>query len=93
MAYWCDDRALLIQQRALDDMQLDATRARSAKPDLSAALPTPIGESVLVWAGACALAERRHPTDRRPQPADVEDARTVLLAAASIDRNTSPTHG
>jgi hypothetical protein len=62
----------------------------SAKP---ARFPVPIGESMLVWAGACALAQHRHPNACYPQPSDVEFARIVLLAAASIDRNVSPTHG
>jgi hypothetical protein len=53
----------------------------------------PIGESVLVWAGACALATKRHPHAPTPELADVEDARTVLLGAVSIDRNESQTHG
>lgn len=52
----------------------------------------PIGESKLVWAGACALAAKRHPNASYPQPADVGDARAVLLAAVSI-RPLEFTHG
>ena len=52
----------------------------------------PIGESVLVWAGACALAVERHPNASYPQPHDVKDAREVLEAAVAI-RPTEKTHG
>jgi hypothetical protein len=69
------------------DPPLGATRRTAG------ARTVPIGESVLVWAGACALAIKRHPHAPTPELADVEDARTVLLAAASINRNESPTHG
>ncbi len=41
---------------------------------------TPADESLPVWAGACALAAKRHPNASYPQPSDVEDARTVALA-------------
>ncbi len=54
--------------------------------------PAPIGESVLVWAGAIALAEKRHPNAAYPQPLDVEDARTALMAAVAI-RPVEQTHG
>src|SRR5690349_17570176 len=43
----------------------------------------PTGESILVWAGSCALAADRHPNADYPQPADVRDARIALEGAES----------
>lgn len=37
-----------------------------------------------VWIGACALAEKRHPRAKFPQPQDIKDSETVIYA---IDGN------
>lgn len=44
----------------------------------------PEGENVMVWAGACALAEQRHPNARYPQPVDVSDARIVTTVVVEL---------
>lgn len=48
---------------------------------MTTAFPVPEGENALVWKCACALAEKRHPAAKYPQPSDVEDARIVLATA------------
>lgn len=49
-----------------------------SKPETTEGHPCPIGESRLVWSGACALAVKRHPEASWPQPQDIDDARVVL---------------
>lgn len=44
----------------------------------------PEGVEPDVWAGACALAVRRHPIAIYPQPMDVEYARIVLAAVKAV---------